>query len=278
MSKVQLSKNFIKKTCKLALVEDLYPHGDITSSLLGNNFKKKLKIIANQNTIVGGLEFAKHTFKLIDNKIKFIIKKKEGSFIKKGNIIATIEGNIKNILAGERVALNFISHISGVATKTNQFVKKVGKKTKICCTRKTIPNLRVIQKYAVKLGGGTNHRFNLSDEFLIKDNHIGAEKKFEEIIKKAIRNKNGKKITVEVDNLNQLKKILGLKFDRILFDNMNLKNLKLGVKLVKNLYETEASGGVTLKNVKNIAKTGVNRISVGELTHTVIGTDIKLEL
>ena len=176
------------------------------------------------------------------------------------------------------MALNFISHISGVATKTNQFVKKVGKKTKICCTRKTIPNLRVIQKYAVKLGGGTNHRFNLSDEFLIKDNHIGAEKKFEEIIKKAIRNKNGKKITVEVDNLNQLKKILGLKFDRILFDNMNLKNLKLGVKLVKNLYETEASGGVTLKNVKNIAKTGVNRISVGELTHTVIGTDIKLEL
>ena len=278
MSKVQISKNFIKKTCKLALAEDLYPSGDITSSLLDNNIKKKLKIIANQNTIVGGLEFAKLTFKLIDNKIKFIIKKKEGSLIKKGNIIATIEGNIKNILAGERVALNFISHISGVATKTNQFVKKVGKKTKICCTRKTIPNLRVIQKYAVKLGGGTNHRFNLSDEFLIKDNHIGAEKKFEEIIKKAIRNKNGKKITVEVDNLNQLKKILGLKFDRILFDNMNLKNLKLGVKLVKNLYETEASGGVTLKNVKNIAKTGVNRISVGELTHAVIGTDIKLEL
>ena len=119
MSKVQISKNFIKKTCKLALAEDLYPHGDITSSLLGNNIKKKLKIIANQNTIVGGLEFAKHTFKLIDNKIKFIIKKKEGSLIKKGNIIATIEGNIKNILAGERVALNFISHISGVATKTN---------------------------------------------------------------------------------------------------------------------------------------------------------------
>ena len=278
MSKVQISKNFIKKTCKLALDEDLYPHGDITSSLLGNNIKKKLKIIANQNTIVGGLEFAKHTFKLIDNKIKFIIKKKEGSLIKKGNIIATIEGNIKNILAGERVALNFISHISGVATKTNQFVKKVGKKTKICCTRKTIPNLRVIQKYAVKLGGGTNHRFNLSDEFLIKDNHIGTKKKFEEIIKKAIRNKKGKKITVEVDNLNQLKKILGLKFDRILFDNMNLKNLKLAVKLVKNLYETEASGGVTLKNVKSIAKTGVSRISVGGLTHTVIGSDIKLEL
>ena len=277
MTKIQLSKNFIKSTCKLALNEDLFPSGDITSDLIDNNETKKIKLISNQKCIIGGMDFFKETFRLIDKKIKCKIKKKDGSIIKKGSIIAVIEGNIKNILSGERVALNFISHISGIATKTNEFVKK-SNKVKICCTRKTIPNLRVIQKYAVKLGGGTNHRFNLSDEFLIKDNHIGAEKKFEEIIKKAIRNKNGKKITVEVDNLNQLKKILGLKFDRILFDNMNLKNLKLGVKLAKNLYETEASGGVTLKNVKNIAKTGVNRISVGELTHAVIGTDIKLEL
>ena len=176
MSKIQLSKNFIRNTCKLALAEDLYPSGDITSNLLANNINKKVKLITNQTAIVGGLEFAKQTFKLIDNKIKFIIKKKEGSLIKKGNVIAIIEGNIKNILTAERVALNFISHISGISTKTNQFVKKVGKKTKICCTRKTIPNLRVIQKYAVKLGGGTNHRFNLSDEYLIKDNHIGATK------------------------------------------------------------------------------------------------------
>ena len=278
MSKIQLSKNFIKNACKLALAEDLYPSGDITSNLLDNNISKKIKLITNQKTVIGGLEFAKQTFKLIDSKIKFIAKKKEGSLIKKGNVIATIEGNIKNILTGERVALNFVSLISGIATKTNQFVKKTGRKTKICCTRKTIPNLRVVQKYAVKLGGGTNHRFNLSDEYLIKDNHIGTKKKFEEIIIKAIRNKNGKKITVEVDNLNQLKKILGLKFDRILFDNMSLKNLKLAVKLVKNIYETEASGGITLKNIKKIAKTGVNRISVGGLTHTIAATDIKLEL
>ena len=278
MSKIQLSKNFIRNTCKLALAEDLYPSGDITSGLIDNKIKKKVKLISNQKTIVGGLEFAKQTFKLIDNKIKFIVKKKEGSLIKKGNVIAKIEGNIKNILIGERVALNFISHISGIATKTNQFVKKAGKRTKICCTRKTIPNLRVIQKYAVKLGGGTNHRFNLSDEYLIKDNHIGTTKNFDEIIIKAIKNKKRKKITVEVDNLNQLKKILGLKFDRILFDNMNFKNLKLATKLVKNKYETEASGGVTLKNVGRIAKTGVNRISVGGLTHTVAATDIKLEL
>ena len=114
------------------------------------------------------------SFALIDNKIKFITKKKDGSFVKKNSLIATIKGKAKNILIAERVALNFVSHISGIATKTNQFVKLAGKKCKICCTRKTIPNLRVIQKYAVKLGGGTNHRFNLSDEFLIKDNHIAS--------------------------------------------------------------------------------------------------------
>ncbi len=277
MSKIQLSKNFIRNICKLALNEDLYPSGDITSNLLKSN-TKKVKLISNQSGVIGGIEFAKQTFKLIDKKIKFLVKKKEGSLVKKGDVIATIEGNIKNILIGERVALNFISHISGIATKTNQFVKKVSKKTKICCTRKTIPNLRVIQKYAVKLGGGTNHRFNLSDEFLIKDNHIGTTKNFEEIIIKAIRQKKGRKITVEIDNLNQLKKIKGLKFDRVLFDNMKPKILKTGVKLVKNLYETEASGGVTLKNVKKIAATGVDRISIGSITHSLNAVDLKLEI
>ena len=277
MSKIQLSKNFIRNICKLALNEDLYPSGDITSNLLKSN-TKKVKLISNQSSVIGGIEFAKQTFKLIDKKIKFLVKKKEGSLVKKGDVIATIEGNIKNILIGERVALNFISHISGIATKTNQFVKKVSKKTKICCTRKTIPNLRVIQKYAVKLGGGTNHRFNLSDEFLIKDNHIGTTKNFEEIIIKAIRQKKGRKITVEIDNLNQLKKIKGLKFDRVLFDNMKPKILKTGVKLVKNLYETEASGGVTLKNVKKIAATGVDRISIGSITHSLNAVDLKLEI
>jgi len=277
VSKIQLSKNFIRNICKLALNEDLYPSGDITSNLLKSE-RKKVKLISNQSGVIGGIEFAKQTFKLIDKKIKFLVKKKEGSLVKKSDVIATIEGNIKNILIGERVALNFISHISGIATKTNQFVKKVSKKTKICCTRKTIPNLRVIQKYAVKLGGGTNHRFNLSDEFLIKDNHIGTTKNFEEIIIKAIRQKKGRKITVEIDNLNQLKKIKGLKFDRVLFDNMKPKILKTGVKLVKNLYETEASGGVTLKNVKKIAATGVDRISIGSITHSLNAVDLKLEI
>ena len=278
MSKIKLSKNFIKSACKLALNEDLYPSGDITSNLLNKHEIAKVKMICNQKGIVGGLEFAKQTFKLIDKKINFKIKKKEGLKINKKTVVATIEGDLKNILTGERVALNFVSHISGIATKTNEFLKRVGKKTKICCTRKTIPNLRVIQKYAVKLGGGINHRFNLSDEFLIKDNHIASSKNFEKIIKKAIKNKKGRKITVEVDTLKQFRKIKGLKFDTVLFDNMSIKNLKAGVKLARNKYETEASGGVSLKNIKKIADTGIDRVSIGEITHSVKALDFKLEI
>ena len=278
MPKIQLSKNFIRSTCKLALNEDLYPLGDITTDLLNNNSISKVKLISNQKGIIGGLEFAKETFNLLDKNIKFHIKKKEGSKVTRGSVIAVIEGKIKNILIGERVALNFLSHISGIATKTNKFVKKVGKKTKICCTRKTIPNLRVIQKYAVKLGGGTNHRFNLSDEILIKDNHLASSRKFEEIVKKAINTKKGRKITVEVDTLKQFKRINGLKFNTVLFDNMSPKNLKVAVRHAKGKYETEASGGVTLKNIKNLASTKVDRISVGELTHSIQALDLKLEI
>jgi len=277
VSKINLSKNFIRGICKSALNEDLYPSGDISSNLLKNNVKKKVKLISNQSGIIGGLEFAKQTFKLIDKKIRINLKKKEGSKIKKGDLIATIEGNIKHILTGERIALNFLSHISGIATTTHSFVKKVGKKSKICCTRKTIPNLRVIQKYAVKLGGGINHRFNLSDEYLIKDNHV-ASADIKKLIKLAIKKKKGKKITVEIDNLSQLKKVIGLKFDRVLFDNMSPKILRKGVKLSKKFYETEASGGITLKNVKKIASTGVKRISIGSLTHSFNSIDLKLEI
>ena len=275
MSKIKLSKKYIYKICKEALKEDLYPSGDITSKLLNNTNKIKAKIISNSSGIIGGLDLAKQTFKIVDKKILFKIKKKEGSKIKNKQVIAEIVGNVKNILTGERVALNFLSHISGIATQTNKFVNKVGKNTKICCTRKTIPGLRAIQKYAVNLGGGYNHRFNLSDEFLIKDNHI-ANTNIRELIIKA--KKNRKKITVEIDNLNQLKKILDLKFDTILFDNMNVKNLKKCVRLVKNKYETEASGNVNLKNIRKIASTGINRISIGRLTHSVSAIDLKLEI
>ena len=277
MSQIKLSNYYIKNIVKLALNEDLYPSGDITSNLIKNSKIIKVKLISNQQAVVAGLEFAKQTFKLIDDKIKFIIKKKEGSLITKNDIIATIEGKAENILIGERVALNFMSHVSGIATKTNQFVKLVNKKCKICCTRKTIPTLRVIQKYAVKLGGGTNHRFNLSDEFLIKDNHI-ASSDIKTLVSLAIKNKKGRKITVEVDNLNQLKQIMGLKFNTVLFDNMGNKTLKAGVKLAKKHYETEASGNVTLKSVKKIAATGVDRISIGSITHSVPAIDFKLEI
>ena len=277
MSKIILSKSFINNSVKLALNEDLYPAGDITSNLIKKSSIKKFKIIANQNGIIGGIEFAKSAFKIFDNKIKFNIKKKDGSEVKKGQIIATIKGDSKNILICERVALNFLSHISGIASYTNKFVKLIKGKSKICCTRKTIPNLRVIQKYAVKLGGGTNHRFNLSDEFLIKDNHI-ASSDIRDLVLLAIKNKKRKKITVEVDRLSQLKKIMGLKFDTVLFDNMNIKSLKAGVKIARQYYETEASGNVTLKNIKSISKTGVDRISVGSITHSAPAMDFKLEI
>jgi nicotinate-nucleotide pyrophosphorylase (carboxylating) len=277
VSKIKLSKDFIRNTVKRALNEDLYPSGDITSSLVKNNKNIKVKLLSNENAIVGGLLFAKQAFNLVDNKIKFKIKKKDGSNIKKGSLIATIEGNARNILIAERVALNFLSHISGIATKTNRFVKLAGKKCKICCTRKTIPNIRVIQKYAVKLGGGTNHRFNLSDEFLIKDNHI-ASSNIKNLVALAIKNKKRRKITVEVDNLKQLNEIMGLKFNTVLFDNMSVKNLKKGVKIAKKYYITEASGNINLKTVKEVSKTGIDRISVGSITHSANAIDFKLEI
>ena len=277
MSQIKLSNHYIKNIVKLALNEDLYPSGDITSSLVKSAKIIKVKLISNQKAVIGGLEFAKQTFKLIDNKIKFTIKKKEGSLVKKNDLIAIIEGKTENILIGERVALNFVSHISGISTKTNKFVNLVNKRCKICCTRKTIPTLRVIQKYAVKLGGGVNHRFNLSDEFLIKDNHI-ASSDIKTLVSLAIKDKKSRKITVEVDNLNQLKQIMGLKFNTVLFDNMNIKNLKAGVKLAKKYYETEASGNINLKSIKAVAGAGVDRISIGSITHSASAIDLKLEI
>ena len=261
------------------MLEDLKPSGDVTTKLIKNNKKIKAEIISNQNCIIGGLNFAKEAFKYSDKKISFKAKTKDGKKIKKGKVVAIINGKAKSILKSERVALNFLSLISGVATLTRKFVDKVkGKNCKICCTRKTSPNLRSIQKYGVKLGRGLNHRFNLSDEILIKDNHIAIDGNIRELVKRAIKNRKGKKITVEVDNLNQLKKIIDLKFTRVLFENMSTKNLRKGVKLSNRLYETEASGGINLKNVSRIAATEVNRISVGQITHSAPGINFKLEI
>ena len=273
----KINNKYIKSIVHQALREDLRPSGDITTKNI-NNKKVLAKIITGQNCVIGGINFAKETFKILDNKIIFKSKIKDGRKIKKGKIIATLKGSAKSILRAERVALNFIGLISGVATITNKFVKKLnGKPCKICCTRKTLPNLRLIQKYAVRLGGGTNHRFNLSDEILIKDNHIAIDQNIKNIVKKLIANKKGKKITVEVDNISQLKKIIGLKFDRVLFDNMSIKNLRKAVKMSKRYYETEASGGITLKNIKKISSTGVHRISIGQITHSAPTVDCKLD-
>ncbi len=273
----KLNKRYIILIVKKALDEDLKPRGDITTSLITlKNKRSKAKIIAKQNGIIAGLDFCKAAFKLIGKEVKFEAKIKDGKKIKKNKVIAIIKAKTKTILIAERTALNFLNHASGIATLTNQYVNRVNKKTKICCTRKTTPNLRLLEKYAVKKGGGHNHRYNLSDEILIKDNHISAENNLKRLLKKAVKTK--KKITVEIENLKQLNQILGIKFKRVLFDNMNLKQLKKCLKICKNKYETEYSGNANFKNIRKISKTGVDRISVGSITHSAKSFDVSLEL
>ena len=270
-------QKYINNIVKKALDEDLKPHGDITTNLIiFKNKKAKAQIISKQNGIIAGLDFCKTAFKLVGKETIFISKVKDGSKVKKNKVIAEIKAKTKTILVAERTALNFLNHASGVASLTNQFVQKVKKKTKICCTRKTTPNLRLLEKYAVKKGGGFNHRFNLSDEILIKDNHISADDNLKDLVKKAI--KTEKIVTVEIENLKQLNQVLGLKFKRILFDNMNTKQLRKCLKLCKNKYETEYSGNADLKNIKKISNTGINRISVGAITHSAKSFDTSLLL
>jgi nicotinate-nucleotide pyrophosphorylase (carboxylating) len=268
-------QKYINTIVKKALDEDLKPLGDITTKLISfKNKKAKAKIIAKQNGVIAGLEFCKTAFKIIGKETNFVSKVKDGSKVKKNKVIAEIKAKTKTILVAERTALNFLNHASGIATLTHQFKQKVNKKTKICCTRKTTPNLRLLEKYAVKKGGGFNHRYNLSDEILIKDNHISAEENLGDLVKKAIKTR--KIVTVEVENLKQLSQILGLKFKRILFDNMNTKQLSKCLKICKNKYETEYSGNANLKNIKKISNTGVNRISVGTITHSAKSFDSSL--
>ena len=271
----KLNQSYIKTVVKKALEEDLRPRGDVTTNLIKSKNKMiKASIIAKQDGIIAGLEFCKAAFKLIGRETVFIKKVSDGKKIKKNKVIAEIKAMTKTILKAERTALNFLNHASGIATITNQFVKKISKKTKICCTRKTTPNLRTLEKYAVKKGGGHNHRYNLSDEILIKDNHISVSKSLNGLIKKAIKTK--KIITVEIENINQLKQVMGLKFKRILFDNMDSSQLKRCLKLCKNKYQTEYSGNATLKNIKQISKTGIDRISVGAITHSAKSFDTTL--
>ena len=272
-----LNQKYIYSVVKKALQEDLEPLGDITTQIVKNkNTKIKAKIIAKQSGVIAGLNFCKTAFKLIGNETIFSSKVRDGSKVKKGTIIAIVRAKAKTILTAERTALNFLNHTSGIATITNQFVKMSNKKIKICCTRKTTPNLRLLEKYAVRKGGGFNHRFNLSDEILIKENHINLEINLKDLVKRAAKTKN--KVTVEVENINQLKQIIGLRFKRILFDNMSLFSLKKCLKLCKNKYETEFSGNVNLNNIKKIASSGVDRVSIGYLTHSAKTFDTSLIL
>ena len=271
----KLNQTYINTVVRKALKEDLRPRGDITTNLITDKDKIiKAKIIAKQDGVIAGLDFCKTAFKLIGKESVFTKKISDGKKIKKKKVIAIIKAKKKTILTAERTALNFLNHASGIATLTNQFVKKISKKTKICCTRKTTPNLRTLEKYAVKKGGGHNHRYNLSDEILIKDNHISASNNLRDLVKKAIKTK--KIVTVEIESINQLKQIMGLKFKRILFDNMSSSQLKKCLKLCKNKYQTEYSGNATLKNIKQISKTGINRISVGAITHSAKSFDTTL--
>jgi len=271
----KLNQSYIKSTVKRALKEDLRPRGDITTNLITTKDKIiKAQIIAKEDGIIAGLEFCKTAFKLIGRETFFTKKVSDGKKIKKNKVIAIIKAKTRTILTAERTALNFLNHASGIATLTYQFIKKTGKKTKICCTRKTTPNLRALEKYAVKKGGGYNHRYNLSDEILIKDNHISASDSLRELVKKAIKTK--KIVTVEIENINQLQQVIGLKFKRILFDNMKTSQIKKCLKLCKNRYQTEYSGNASLKNIKQISKIGINRISVGAITHSAKSFDTTL--
>ncbi len=273
----KINQIYINSIVKKALDEDLKPRGDITSSLLSfKNKKTTAKIIARQNGIIAGLDFCKAAFKLVEKETKFIKKIKDGSKVKKNKVIAIIKAKTKTILVAERTALNFLNHASGISTITHQFKQKANKKTKICCTRKTTPNLRLLEKYAVKKGGGFNHRYNLSDEILIKDNHINSDKDLRNLVKKAIKTK--KIVTVEIENIKQLNQVLDLKFKRILFDNMSTKQLIKCLKICKNKYETEYSGNADLKKIKKISNTGVDRISVGIITHSAKSFDTSLLL
>ena len=271
----KINQKYINNLVLKALEEDLKPNGDITTKLL--NSKNKIvqaKIISKQSGIISGINFCKAAFKLLERKSKFLQRIKDGKKVKRNQIIAEITAKTKTILIAERTALNFLNHASGISTITNQYVSKVKNKAKICCTRKTTPNLRLLEKYAVRKGGGYNHRYNLSDEVLIKENHFKSETSLRNIIKKSLKTK--KKVTVEIENLRQLNNVLGLKFNRILFDNVSLAQLKKYLKICKGKYETEYSGNANLKNITKISKTGVNRISVGSITHSAKSFDSSL--
>lgn len=265
---------------KEALKEDVGA-GDITTSCaVGCSVAVCGNILAKEAGVICGLGFAKEVFRQVDKKIKFTVRSYDGAKVKKGQVVATVCGPARGILIGERLALNFLQHLSGVATLTSKYVARVkGTRCLILDTRKTMPLWRNAQKFAIKCGGGTNHRMGLWDAVLIKDNHIALAGGIGKTVVAAKLALPRKKIEAEAKTISQVRQAISAGADIILLDNMNLKTLRKGVKLCKKAkVRTEASGGVTLRTIRAIAKTGVDSISVGALTHSAKALDLSLSL
>ena len=263
-----------------ALEEDLGRAGDITSDLIIPATKKaKVKLAARKPGTIAGLVAAECAFHMVDPDLKFTVKLPDGSQAKAGALIATIEGSARSILTAERVALNFTGHLSGVATATRALADAVkGTKARIVCTRKTTPGLRVLEKYAVRCGGGFNHRFGLDDAVLIKDNHIAAAGSITKAVNAArAGTAHMVKIEVEVDTLKQLEEALKIGVDTILLDNMPPDTLCKAVAMAKGRAVLEASGNITLDTVRAVAETGVDYISSGAITHSATNLDLGLD-
>ena len=275
-----LTKSYITAQVAAALSEDLGVLGDITSqAIIEPDQMSVATIILKQNAILCGIDFAISTFKQLDKKANILNQKNDGKYLKKGTVVLKLEARTQSILAAERSALNFLGLMSGIATKAYTF-SKIAKPygVKIFSTRKTIVGIRDLQKYALTKGGANINRMTLDDFFFIKDNHIANTSSIVECIAQAKAFYPKKKITVEVDNIKQLKKIINEKIDVVLLDNMNAKQIKACLKLVKGKFQCEASGNITLTNLKSIAQTKVDRISTGQLTHSIENIDFGLEL
>ena len=275
-----LTKSYIKAQVSTALNEDLGVFGDITSQAIINpEQKSEATLVLKQDAVLCGIDFAISTFKQLDKKTKVLSQKLDGKFLKKGTVVLKVKARTQSILAAERSALNFLGLMSGIATKAYTFAK-IAKPygVKIFSTRKTIVGIRELQKYALTKGGANINRMTLDDFFFIKDNHIANATSIIESIAQARIFYPKKKITVEVDNIKQLKEILNEKIDVVLLDNMNAKQIKECLKLVNGKFKCEASGNIKLANLKSIAQTKVDRISTGQLTHSIENIDFGLEL
>jgi len=270
----------IEPIVRRALDEDLGRAGDITTdAIVSADAQSRAVIAAREPGVVCGLVAAEIAFKLLDPSVRFDVRVPDGGDVAKGGIIAELSGPTRALLTGERTALNFIGHLSGVATATRALVERVkGTKARITCTRKTTPGLRILEKYAVRCGGGVNHRFGLDDAILIKDNHIAAAGGIADAIT-ALRGHSGHmvKIEVEVDTLEQLETALARGVNTILLDNMKPEMLARAVKLTNGRAILEASGGVTLETVRAIAESGVDTISSGAITHSARNLDLGLD-